>query len=125
MSRDVKNAFGSASVSSASRSPEGPFARTPTQSMSRPRGSVVLYDPFSQEAGGQGTGSSTGSVVLYDPLSRDTVVYTRPGGSVVTSNHSMAPGSETVSGDSTAWRVVQLVLLASLAVIIWFMLRML
>jgi hypothetical protein len=127
MSRDVKNAFGSAPVSSASRSPERPFAPTPTQSMTRPRGSVVLYDPFSQEAGrdGQATGSSTGSVVLFDPLSRDTVVYTRPGGSVVISNPPLAPASDPASGASKAWRVVQLVLLSSLAMIIWYMLRML
>jgi hypothetical protein len=127
MSRHVKTALDSDLGSSSSHSPETPFAPTPTRSMVRPKGSVVLYDPLSQEVGGSGraSASSAGSVVLFSPYAQERVVSKRPGGSVMISSPSMDYASETESGASKALRVVQLVLLASVAVIIWFMLRML
>jgi hypothetical protein len=127
MSRDVKTALGSDLVSSPSRSPETPSATAPAQSLVMPKGSVVLYDPYSQEAsrGGRATASTAGSVVLFDPYSRETVVYTKPGGSGVIPNSSLASDRETASGASKALRLIQLVLLSSVAVMIWYLIRML
>jgi hypothetical protein len=63
--------------------------------------------------------------VLFDPYSQEIVVGSRPSGSVVILSPSLAPESVTASGASKALRLVQLVLLSSVAVMIWFMLRML
>jgi hypothetical protein len=92
-----------------------------------PKGSVVLFDPYSQEADqdGRATASTTGSIVLLDPYSQEMVVYTKPGGSVVVQSPSLASDRAPASGASKALRLVQLVLLSSVAVMIWYLLRML
>jgi hypothetical protein len=129
MFRDAKNTLGPDLGSSPSRSSETSLAPAPTQSLVMPKGSVVLFDPYSQEAdqGGRATASTTttGSVVLFDPYSQEMVVYTKPGGSVVIPSPSLAPASDPARGASMALRLVQLVLLSSVAVVIWYLLSML
>jgi hypothetical protein len=74
-------------------------------------------------AASQAHSSSTrkAPLVLFDPYSHQILVCTQPGGAGALS----APQQRTGRGAVIALRVLQLALLSSLAVMVWFMLKML
>lgn len=62
-------------------------------------------------------------VMLFDPYSHEMFAYTKPGGAATIPDlHTVPPAT---SGASKALRVLQLALLSSVAVMIWFMLSIL
>jgi hypothetical protein len=65
---------------------------------------VELFDPYSQQMDAHG---KTGSVVMMLP------------------DFSSGPRSDAAGGASNAWCLLQLALLASVAVMVWYMLSLL
>jgi hypothetical protein len=59
-------------------------------------------------------------VMLFDPYSQQMIVCTKPGGAI-----APTPGGEAASGGSKAVLLLQLLLLSSVGVLIWFMLDLL
>lgn len=66
-------------------------------------------------------------VVLFDPYSQQMLAYTKPGDAPMSQELVPVPVPVPVAarGASTARRVLQLALLSSVAVMIWFMLSIL
>jgi len=63
------------------------------------------------------------SVMLFDPYSQQIFAYTKPGD--VATIQGSPPVHGAAGGASKALRVLQLALLSSVAVMIWFMLSLL
>jgi hypothetical protein len=61
-------------------------------------------------------------VVLFDPYSQQMLAYTTPGDAPMSQELVPVPVPIAAGGASTARRVLQLALLSSVAVVIWFML---
>lgn len=62
---------------------------------------------------------------LFDPYSQQVIVCTRPGGATKVPDLHPVPDGVAASGPSRASRLLQLVLLSSVVVVIWYMLRIL
>jgi hypothetical protein len=62
---------------------------------------------------------------LFDPYSQQVIVCTRPGGAARIPRLLPVPDGEPAAGPSRASRLLQLALLSSVAVVIWFLLRIL